>query len=95
MAAMDTDEDEYLRVLSMLTEETATATIASVKINGAELNPLQAAKLRLFFAAAWHVRRGGDQEAEQETVVNPPPVLTRNGLCLDMPDVIALNGVIA
>ena len=48
LTALDAEEDEFLRVLSMLPEAAAVTIIDSVKIGEAALNPLQKAKLHLF-----------------------------------------------
>ena len=93
LAALDADEGELIRALTLLGEEVANGVIAGIKINEAAPGPLQLAKLHLFFAAAWHTARGGDGEAKKEPAA-ATTVGTSGALSLDMPDVVALNGVV-
>ena len=64
-----------------------------MKVSERDSGPLQVARLRLLFAAAWHVGRGGDQELERVEAAASTPAVTKSGLSLDMTDVITLNGV--
>ena len=95
LAALDTDEAEFIRTLTLLGEEAANGIVATIKVNEAAPGPLQLAKLHLFFAAAWHSGRGGDIDTAKTDTAAPTTVVATGALSLDMPDVVALNGIVA
>ena len=94
LSALDTDEDELIRTLTLLSEEAANGVITNVKVNEAAPGPLQLAKLRLFFAAAWHSGRGGDGDPAKPDTTAQTTVVSSGALTADMPDVVSLNGVV-
>ena len=98
LAALDSEPDEPHRVLTMTTEESAKELIGQVKVGEAAAAPntMQSAKLRLFFAAAWHAGRGSTSTSgsaiapTSTTLVVPNPT----ELQADMADVVSMNGVL-
>ena len=89
-----TDKDEPYRSLALLTEEEAMTITGNIKLDGFPLGPLQAAKIRLVFAAVWHVGTGGmvgHTTIQQASAPLPNPPAPPSS---DMPDVVALDGVV-
>ena len=96
LKAVECDATEPYRSLSLLTEQDAEDLPKKIKIGENDLGPLQAANIRLVFAAVWHAGAGGalPQQAKDQAgppLPNYPPPAT---LTPDMPDVIALNGLV-
>ena len=59
LTALQSEADEPYRSLTLLSEEDASTVVDAVRVGEAVPGIIQKAKLRLFFAAAWHTGRGG------------------------------------
>ena len=86
------EKSEPYRAVTLITEEEALAITANLKLNDQPLGPLQAAKIRLVFAAIWHAGTGGAVgqstiEAARAVLPDPPAPLS-----VDMPDVVSMKG---
>ena len=96
LAAVDTTSDEPYKSLTLLSEEEAASMTEAMKIGDNPLGPLQAAKVRLVFAAMWHAASGGTPTEAATAKAGPPlpdyPLPAT--LTTDMPDVVSLNGLV-
>ena len=99
LLALDGELAEPYRVLTMMSEEAANQIIDAVKLGeaGTAPNALQHAKLRLFFAAAWHAGRGETSTTTSQAATSTAIVSTTGTVALhaDMPDVVSMNGVLS
>ena len=78
-------------------EAEAAAITNAMRLGGAALGPLQAAKVRLVFASIWHAGAGGHSPpgaAERVGPALPTPPLPATVLTSEMQDVIPLKGVV-
>ena len=97
LLAVGTDKDEPYKSLTLLTEEEAITMTNAMKVGGMALGPLQAAKIRLVFAAIWHAAAGGHSPPGVAERVGPPlptPPKPPTILSAEMQDVIPLKGVV-
>ena len=97
LAGVGADKDEPYRSLTLLSEEEAVTITNGLRMGGAPLGPLQAAKVRLVFAAIWHAGAGGVSPpgtAERVGPALPTPPMPATILTSDMPDVVPLKGTV-